>query len=131
MLANGYSTSSIQRFISLFQKIIKEYSDIDNLFFSSKNTILPSIENRVLTDKNIRKIITDESKIQDLWILTTGIIPAELSVLTYADINYETASRHTEFRVIKSFHPPVRSRGRTALITNMGMSVIHISHCLH
>ena len=89
MLANGYSTSSIQRFISLFQKIIKKYSDVDNLFFSSKNTILPSIENRVLTDKNIKKIITDDNKIQDLWILTTGITPAELSALTYDDINYE------------------------------------------
>lgn len=88
MLANGYSISSIQRFVSLLQKIIKKYSDTDNLCFSSKNTILPSIETSVLTDKNIKRIITDND-LPALWVLTTGISPAELSALTCEDINYE------------------------------------------
>lgn len=88
MLANGYSIASIKRFVSLFQKIIKEYSEYDNLQFSTQNTILQSLENRVLTDKEIEQIIKDDTRIQELWILTTGLNVVELGVIEYSDINF-------------------------------------------
>ncbi|MCD7878546.1 MAG: hypothetical protein LUG16_01275 [Candidatus Gastranaerophilales bacterium] len=89
MLANGYSIASIKRFVSLFQKIIKQYSEYDNLQFSTQDTILPSLENRILTDKEIEQIIKDDTKIQDLWILTTGLNTTELGAITYSDINFK------------------------------------------
>lgn len=89
MLANGYSIASIKRFVSLFQKIIKKYSKYDNLQFSTQDTILPSLENRVLTDVEIRQIIGDDTKIQELWILATGLNVAELGAIEYLDIDFQ------------------------------------------
>jgi integrase len=89
MLANGYSIASIKRFVSLFQKIIKKYSEYDNLQFSTQDTILPSLENRVLTDREIEQIIKDDTKIQELWILATGINTAELGAIEYSDIDFQ------------------------------------------
>lgn len=90
MLANGYSIASIKRFVSLFQKIIKKYSEYDNLQFSTQDTILPSLENRVLTDNEIEQIIKDDTRIQELWILATGLNVAELGAIEYSDINSQT-----------------------------------------
>lgn len=89
MLANGYSISSIKRFVSLLQKIIKKYSKNDNLRFSTQDTILPSLENKVLTDKEIKQIIKDDTRIQELWILATGLNTAELGAIEYSDINFQ------------------------------------------
>lgn len=89
MLANGYSIASIKRFVSLFQKIIKKYSEYDNLQFSTQDTILPSLENRILTDKEIEQIIKDYTRIQELWILATGLNVAELGAIEYSDINFQ------------------------------------------
>lgn len=88
MLSEGYSVASIKRFISTFQKIMKKYSNAKHLLFSTQETILPSLENRVLTDDEIQQIIKDDSKIQELWILATGINIAELGALYYTDINF-------------------------------------------
>jgi len=88
MLSEGYSVASIKRFISTFQKIMKKYSNSSHLLFSTQETILPSLENRVLTDLEIQQIIKDDNKIQELWILATGINIAELGALYYTDINF-------------------------------------------
>ena len=88
MLSEGYCVASIKRFLSTFQKIMKKYSSSSHLLFSTQETILPSLENRVLTNAEIQKIIEDESKIQELWILATGINIAELGALYYTDINF-------------------------------------------
>ena len=88
MLSEGYSVASIKRFISTFQKIMKKYSNASHLLFSTQETILPSLENRVLTDAEIHQIIKDDRKIQELWILATGINIAELGALYYTDINF-------------------------------------------
>ncbi len=89
MLSEGYSVASIKRFVSLFQKIIKKYSENGNLQFSTQDTILPSLEHRILTDSEINKIVKDDNKIQDLWILSTGINLAELGALEYSDIDFQ------------------------------------------
>jgi len=88
MLADGYSVASIKRFVALLQKIMKKYSDNDNLKFSTQETILPSLEFRVLNQHQIYDIIMNNDKIQELWILGTGITPAELKALDYSDIDY-------------------------------------------
>jgi len=88
MLSEGYSVASIKRFISTFQKIMKKYANASHLLFSTQETILPSLENRVLTDAEIHQIIEDDNKIQELWILVTGINIAELGALHYTDINF-------------------------------------------
>ncbi len=49
---------------------------------------MPSLENRILTDNEIQNIIQDNSKIQELWILATGINIAELDALHYTDIDF-------------------------------------------
>ena len=60
MLSEGYSVASIKRFISTFQKIMKKYSNASHLLFSTQETILPSLENRVLTDSEIHQRIKDD-----------------------------------------------------------------------
>lgn len=89
MVAKGYSIASIKRFVSLFCKIIKEYSNIDNLRYMTGTTILPSLECRVLGKNSINKILKFPDKICELWILCLGISPAELSALDYSNINFE------------------------------------------
>lgn len=89
MVAKGYSIASIKRFVSLFCKIIKEYSNIDNLRYMKGTTILPSLECRVLGKYSINKILKFPDKICELWILCLGISPAELSALDYSNINFE------------------------------------------
>lgn len=100
MLSEGYSVASIKRFISTFQKIMKKYSNTSHLLFSTQETILPSLENRVLTNLEIQQIIEDNNKIQELWILVTGINPAELGALHYTDINFTNKTINiSKFRV--------------------------------
>jgi hypothetical protein len=67
---------------------MKKYSNASHLLFSTQETILPSLENRVLTDWEIQQIIKDNNRIQELWILATGINIAELGALYYTDINF-------------------------------------------
>ena len=88
MLSEGYSVASIKRFISTLQKIMKKYASSSHLLFSTQETILPSLENRVLTDLEIQQTVDDNGKIQELWILATGINIAELGALHYTDINF-------------------------------------------
>ncbi|WP_276882777.1 hypothetical protein [Campylobacter cuniculorum] len=89
MVAKGYSIASIKRFVSLFCKIIKEYSNIDSLRYMADTTILPSLECRVLGKYSINKILKFSDKICELWILCLAISPAELNALDYSNINYE------------------------------------------
>jgi len=53
-----------------------------------QDTILPSLENRVMTDNEINQIVKDDNKIQELRILATGINLAELGALEYSDIDF-------------------------------------------
>ena len=89
MLADGYTTSSIKRFVALFQKIINKYSNTTDLSYTSNETLLPSLVTSTLKPKEIREIIENKTRLPELWILCLGISPSELGALNYSDIDYK------------------------------------------
>ena len=87
-IAEGFTPSSIKRFTTLLRLIMLKYGDCNiDFHFSTNNTLLPTLETNILTDKDIKNII--KNQLQKLWIICLGITPAELAALDYADIDFE------------------------------------------
>ena len=87
-IAEGFTPSSIKRFTTLLRLIMLKYGDCNiDFHFSANNTLLPTLETNILTDKDIKNII--KNQLQKLWIICLGITPAELAALDYADIDFE------------------------------------------
>ncbi len=87
-IAEGFTPSSIKIFITLLRLIMLKYGDCNiDFHFSANNTLIPTLETNILTDKDIKNII--KKQLQKLWIICLGITPAELAALDYADIDYE------------------------------------------
>jgi len=87
-IAEGFTPSSIKRFTTLLRLIMSKYGDCNiDFHFSANNTLLPTLETNILTDKDIKNII--KNQLQKLWIICLGITPAELAALDYADIDFE------------------------------------------
>ena len=87
-IAEGFTPSSIKRFTTLLRLIMLKYGDCNiDFHFSANNTLLPTLETNILTDKDIKSII--KNRLQKLWIICLGITPAELAALDYEDIDFE------------------------------------------
>ena len=87
-LAQGFAVASIKRFTSTLTHIMKfNNTDVTNLTFSTKNSLMPTIKQNVLKHKKIEKI--KKESLPRLWIICLGISIGELFALDYSDIDYE------------------------------------------
>lgn len=83
----GYSVSSIGRFLAAFRKIMKRNgNNYKHINFSAKNTVAV-IEKNILNNDEIKNLVKNFPP--ELCIVSLGINPAELSVLEYSDIDFE------------------------------------------
>lgn len=87
-LAQGYSISSVSRFIGALSSIYNRHSNYTNdIQFSTNNSLAPNTNNKILSEDEIKAII--ENNDYELWILAAGISPAELDALEYSDIDFK------------------------------------------
>ena len=88
-IAEGYTASSIKRFLSTLTLIMKtNNTNYNHLTFSHKNSLLPPAEKGYLSKNEIENI--KRNSLAELWILVLGINPAELLALDYEDIDTKT-----------------------------------------
>jgi len=87
-LAQGFAIASIKRFTSTLTQIMRfNNTDVTNLMFSSNNSLMPTIKQKVLSNKEIAKI--KKESLTRLWIICLGISVGELFALDYSDIDFE------------------------------------------
>lgn len=87
-LAQGFAIASIKRFTSTLTRIMRfNNTDVTNLMFTSNNSLMPTIKQKVLSNKAIAKI--KKESLARLWIICLGISVGELFALDYSDIDFE------------------------------------------
>ena len=87
-LAEGYVPNSIKRMTSTLTALMKmNKTDYSHLVFSCKDIILPQLEQKWLSNEEIKYLKANPTA--ELWVVMLGIRVSELGALNYRDIDYE------------------------------------------
>lgn len=86
LIAEGYSQATIRRLISVLGIIIRRYSHNNTNIQFLPRFGLPTLETEVYSKKEIEEF--KKKNCPELWIIALGVVPAELAVVRYEDIDF-------------------------------------------